>query len=799
MGITRDNHGIHGAEEPSWLTMCFFWRGRVAARVWTAIIFPSIVAVAMLVAFDAEMIATATGAARMEQSTTLLAAVSSAVHEIQKERGLSATAAAKTDTGIAAKRKTQLEVADRAIKGMENAATAVISDMPPDLMERWRRAISAMESLQRLRSQVDAGGAETVRVVVGYTDVINKLVEFEEATAVLAVRPDVARAMTALASLTRAKEAAGQERANGAAAIAVGTLSPAAHKRLLELNGAQSERVAAFSAGASPEQRQMLDTALSDPALTEYARLRDMLIAGDVDNMNATAWFTAATTRIDRLYDVEQHIVTAIRDTARARKDGSRRDVMVFTGMALVAALVGGLIIFFLARGITRPVVRLTTAMRTLASGQTAVSIPAVERSDEIGEMARTVLVFQQQALTVERMTAEREQQRQQSELARRQALITMADTVESQTSKVVAKVGEEAARVNNTARRMAGSAILVEENAQRVAAAAEQSLANTQAVAGASEELSASIREIASQVERSKAIVGEAVYSAQNASTTVDSLSEAMSAIDQVVQVIANIANQTNLLALNATIEAARAGIAGKGFAVVAHEVKSLANQTAKQTTDITARITTLKEMAERVTTAIGDVVGRIHGVEEIAGSVAAAVEEQDAATKEISRNVQQSAQAAQEVTERIVAVAQEATLTGKQAAEVEGLLAAMTAQVADLDHVLTRVVRTATPDVDRRAAPRHAFKAAARFVCERGEFAGELVDLSTVGARIRGLPEKLQRLKGTLRIDDVQVPAIVLESEAEFCSLRIEGGEEQVSRWIERHMTTSPNRDVA
>lgn len=257
MGITRDNHGIHGAEEPSWLTMCFFWRGRVAARVWAAIIFPSIVAVAMLVAFDAEMIATATGAARMEQSTTLLAAVSSAVHEIQKERGLSATAAAKTDTGIAAKRKTQLEVADRAIKGMENAATAVISDMPPDLMERWRRAISAMESLQRLRSQVDAGGAETVRVVVGYTDVINKLVEFEEATAVLAVRPDVARAMTALASLTRAKEAAGQERANGAAAIAVGTLSPAAHKRLLELNGAQSERVAAFSAGASPEQRQM--------------------------------------------------------------------------------------------------------------------------------------------------------------------------------------------------------------------------------------------------------------------------------------------------------------------------------------------------------------------------------------------------------------------------------------------------------------------------------------------------------------------------------------------------------------
>ena len=335
----------------------------------------------------------------------------------------------------------------------------------------------------------------------------------------------------------------------------------------------------------------------------------------------------------------------------------------------------------------------------------------------------------------------------------------------------------------------MAQSAIRVEDNAQRVAAAAGQSLANAQAVAGASEELSASIREIASQVECSKRIVGEAVEASGHASMTVGHLTEAMAAIDQVVQVIADIASQTNLLALNATIEAARAGEAGKGFAVVANEVKHLANQTAKQTEDITTRITTLKGMAERVTGAIGEVVDRIRGVEEIAGSVAAAVEEQDAATKEIARNVQQSAQSAQEVTERIVSVANEAAATGKQAAMVETLLDAMAEQVEELGHVLTKVVRTATPDVNRRAAPRFAVKAQAKLACGSSEIEGELVDISVGGARVIGLPQAPQENNGLLKVDEVRAAVTVVESRTGMCRVKIASDQgEAVNRWINK-----------
>ncbi|TAN66852.1 MAG: hypothetical protein EPN20_07030 [Magnetospirillum sp.] len=408
--------------------------------------------------------------------------------------------------------------------------------------------------------------------------------------------------------------------------------------------------------------------------------------------------------------------------------------------------------------------------------------------------MGRAVLVFQQQALTVEQMTSDSERQRRKSEEDRRQALATMADTIETQAGQVVTRVAEDSGRVNDTAGRMAQSAIRVEDNAQRVATAAGQSLANAQAVAGASEELSASIREIAAQVARSKEIVGEAVDASGNASATVNSLTEAMAAIDQVVQVIADIASQTNLLALNATIEAARAGEAGKGFAVVAHEVKNLANQTAKQTEDITTRITTLKEMAERVTGAIAAVVDRIHGVEAIAGAVAAAVEEQDAATKEIARNVQQSAQAAQEVTERIVAVAEEAASTGKQAATVETLLDTMAEQVEELGHVLTRVVRTATPDVNRRATPRFAVKTKARLACGQTEIEGELADISVGGARVVGLSQAPVDQRCLLKVDGTQVPMTVIESRNGVCRMKTTPGhDEAIGRWIDQHTPRS------
>ncbi len=464
-------------------------------------------------------------------------------------------------------------------------------------------------------------------------------------------------------------------------------------------------------------------------------------------------------------------------------------EFLLVNGSFALAAVIGTAGVAYLVRGITGPLLHLVAAARRIAEGELETQLPGLERADEVGDMARAVLVFQQQSIAVERIAAEREQQRARNENERRTALSSMADNIESQTSTVVGRVAGESIQVHQTAKLMASAAQRMENNSQLVAAAAAQSLSNAQSLAGTAAQLSASIREIASQVERSRNVVVEAVAAAGNASATVGSLGEAMVSIDQVVQLIADIAAQTNLLALNATIEAARAGDAGKGFAVVANEVKLLATQTARQTEEITGRIATLKEMAGRVTAAIEGTVASVQSVETIAESVAAAVEEQDAATAEISRTVQQSAQAAEQVTERIADVAREAADTGKQAGQVEVMLDSMADQLSDLGHLLNRVVRTATPEVDRRAFPRQAIKVKARISGAQGTWDGDLRDLAAGGACVEGTVAMRAGEEARLQIGGLDLPAVVVEIGEGCCRLSISASAKPaLEEWIAR-----------
>ncbi|WP_029010948.1 methyl-accepting chemotaxis protein, partial [Azospirillum halopraeferens] len=194
----------------------------------------------------------------------------------------------------------------------------------------------------------------------------------------------------------------------------------------------------------------------------------------------------------------------------------------------------------------------------------------------------------------------------------------------------------------------------------------------NVQTVAAASEELGSSITEISRRVSESARISRDAQGAAERTNTTVEGLATAAQRIGDVVSLIQNIAGQTNLLALNATIEAARAGEAGKGFAVVASEVKALANQTARATEDIAAQIAEIQAQTGGAVTAIRDIGKTISDVNEIAGTIAAAVEEQAAATQEIGRNVQQAACGTQEVSDNITGVSTAAREAGTAAAEV-------------------------------------------------------------------------------------------------------------------------------
>ncbi|MFC1672590.1 methyl-accepting chemotaxis protein [Pseudomonadota bacterium] len=247
-----------------------------------------------------------------------------------------------------------------------------------------------------------------------------------------------------------------------------------------------------------------------------------------------------------------------------------------------------------------------------------------------------------------------------------------VADDFERNMKEVVNTVAAASTELQSTAQGMESTASATSQQATTVAAAAEEAATNVQTVASAAEELSSSISEISRQVSQSTQIASAAVSEVDGANEKVQGLADAANKIGEVVALITDIADQTNLLALNATIEAARAGEAGKGFAVVASEVKNLANATAKATEEISNQIGGIQTATQGAVAAIGSIGGTIGQMSEISSAIAAAVEEQGAATQEIARNVEQAASGTNEVTSNITQVTQAAQETGHSAHDV-------------------------------------------------------------------------------------------------------------------------------
>jgi methyl-accepting chemotaxis protein len=343
---------------------------------------------------------------------------------------------------------------------------------------------------------------------------------------------------------------------------------------------------------------------------------------------------------------------------------------LIVVGVGLVLGI--GMALFVSRVGIVGPIGAMTRAMQDLAGGNKETVIPATDHQDEVGAMAKTLQVFKDNMLEAERLRTEQEEAKLRTEAERRKAMLDLADRFEANVGGVVSGVSAAAEELQNTAQSMSATAEQTARQSTAVAAASEETTQNVQTVASATEELSASISEITGQVTESTRIVGEAVSQANETNQKVQGLAEAAQKIGDVVRLINDIAGQTNLLALNATIEAARAGEAGKGFAVVASEVKTLATQTARATDEIAAQVRAIQDATAGSAQAIDTITKTIARVSEISTAIASAVEEQGAATQEISRNVQQAAQGTQEVSANSSGVSEAARQTGQAAAEV-------------------------------------------------------------------------------------------------------------------------------
>jgi methyl-accepting chemotaxis protein len=336
-----------------------------------------------------------------------------------------------------------------------------------------------------------------------------------------------------------------------------------------------------------------------------------------------------------------------------------------------VSAVVGIAIGVYLVRDVSYGIASIVKPMQALGAGDLSAVVPHQGMKTEIGSMGDALQVFKQ-ALIDKRAADQAATVDAEAKIERGRRVDGITRDFEAMIGEIVDTVSSASTELEASAGTLTATAERSQELTTAVAAASEEASANVQSVASATEEMASSVNEISRQVQESATIASQAVDQARKTNDRVAELAKAASRIGDVVELINTIAGQTNLLALNATIEAARAGEAGRGFAVVASEVKALAEQTAKATGEISTQISGIQAATQESVGAIkeiGDTIGRMS---EISSTIASAVEEQGAATQEISRNVQQAAQGTMQVSSNITDVQRGASETGSASSQV-------------------------------------------------------------------------------------------------------------------------------
>ncbi|MDW8315313.1 MAG: methyl-accepting chemotaxis protein [Rhodovarius sp.] len=580
---------------------------------------------------------------------------------------------AETTTALATDGPPQREVALRRREvesGFAAAAAALSASRHPRAQEALARLSGIGRDMAALRERVDAQTSrplaqrdqglrsgyhpEKSRLIVRGQEVWIDLLAAGAATDAVVARLNMIKQAAWVA-----REAAGRERSTVAQAIAEGRALSAQDRSVIAASRASVDAawrlVQAEPLGRSEARLRAALARAQDAYFQEFRALAAAQAEQGPHRLPATTFVERTTPLIGALLAARDAASAISQEVLAAKVRAADLRMLLDASILLIGLLIALAAILTLALRLLRPLAALTAATERLGRRDYAEPVPGTAARDELGALARSLDALRREAQRSAALEEEAAAARAAAQQERRAARQALADRIEQSLGAALASINarlEEMRSASAALRR--GAADTAAESAEAAGHASSASGA-VQTAAAAAEELAASVAEITRQVTQAASIAGRALEETRRTDGTMAELTSSAARIGEVVRLIEDIAGQTNLLALNATIEAARAGEAGKGFAVVASEVKNLASQTAQATGSIAAQIAGIQQAAEaavRSIQGIGTVVEEIH---QVAAAIAAAVEEQGAATREIARSVTDAASGTEAVAARM------------------------------------------------------------------------------------------------------------------------------------------------